>query len=84
VYISAHTNEEMQGSGASLRLDLNLDHRSTNYPHCDFWFVQSDSPSGQSYDGSKYSINVTGQGESGCTNPAPRTYSQNDLGGRSD
>jgi hypothetical protein len=52
-------NEEMHGSGAALRLDLNLDHRSTNHPHCDFWFVQTDSPSGQSYDGPKYSINVT-------------------------
>jgi hypothetical protein len=52
-------NEEMYGSGAALRLDLNLDHRSTNHPHCDFWFVQTDSPSGQSYDGPKYSINVT-------------------------
>ena len=41
-------NEEMQGSGAALRLDLNLDHRSTNHPHCGFWFVQTDSPSGQS------------------------------------
>jgi hypothetical protein len=56
-------NEEMQGSGAALRLDLNLDHRSTNHPHCDFWFVQTDSPSGQSYDGPKYSINVMGQGD---------------------
>lgn len=54
-------NEEMQGSGAALRLDLNLDHRSTNHPHCDFRFVQTDSPSGQSYDGPKYSINVTGE-----------------------
>jgi len=52
-------NEEMQGSGAALRLDLNLDHRSTNHPHCDFWFVQTDCPSGQTYDGPKYSINVT-------------------------
>jgi hypothetical protein len=56
-------NEEMQGSGAALRLDLNLDHRSTNHPHCGFWFVQTDSPSGQVYDGPKYSINVTGQGD---------------------
>lgn len=56
-------DEEMCGSGAALRLDLNLDPRSTNHPHCDFWFVQTDSPSGQSYDGPKYSINVTGDGE---------------------
>ena len=52
-------DEEMQGSGAALRHDLNLDRRSTNHPHCDFWFVQTDCPSGQSYDGPKYSINVT-------------------------
>lgn len=50
---------EMSGSGAALRLDLNLDRRSTNHPHCDFWFVQTGCPSGQSYDGPKYSINVT-------------------------
>lgn len=56
-------NGEMQGSGAALRLDLNLDHLSTNHPHCDFWFVQTDSPSGQSYDGPKYSINVMGHGD---------------------
>ena len=42
---------EMSGSGAALRLDLNLDRRSTNHPHCDFWFVQTGCPSGQSYDG---------------------------------
>jgi hypothetical protein len=51
-------DEEMHGSGAALRHDLNLDRRSTNHPHCDFWFVQTDCPSGQSYDGPKYSINV--------------------------
>jgi hypothetical protein len=52
-------NDEMHGSGAALRLDPNLDRRSTNHPHCDFWFVQTGCPSGQSYDGPKYSINVT-------------------------
>jgi hypothetical protein len=46
----------MQGSGAALRRDL--DRRSTNHPHCDFWFVQTDCPSGQSYHRPKYSINV--------------------------
>lgn len=56
-------NEEMKVSAAALRLVLNLDRRSTNHPHCDFWFVQTDSPSGQSYDGPKYSINVMGPGD---------------------
>ena len=50
---------EMSGSGAALRLDLNLDRRSTNHPHCDFWFVQTGCPSGQSYNRAKYLINVT-------------------------
>lgn len=52
-------DDEMRGLGAALRLDLNLDRRSTNHPHCDFSFVQTECPSGQSYDGPKYSINVT-------------------------
>jgi len=52
-------DDEMRGLGAALRLDLNLDRRSTNHSHCDFWFVQTECPSGQSYDGPKYSINVT-------------------------
>jgi hypothetical protein len=47
--------------GVGVRLDLNLDRRSTNHPHADFWLVQTHTASGQSYDGPKYSINVVGR-----------------------
>jgi hypothetical protein len=47
--------------GVGVRLDLNLDQRSTNHPHADFWLVQTQTASGQSYDGPKYSINVVGR-----------------------
>jgi len=48
------------GSSGQICSDLNLDRRSTNHPHCDFWFVQSECPPGQSYDGLKYSIKCSG------------------------
>lgn len=47
--------------GVSMRLDLNLDHRSTNHAHADFWLVQTQTASGQSYDGPKHSLNVVGR-----------------------
>jgi hypothetical protein len=47
--------------GVGVRLDLNLDHRSTNHAHADFWLVQTQTASGQSYDGPKHSINVVGR-----------------------
>jgi len=45
--------------GVGVRLDLNLDRRSTDHPHADFWLVQTQTASGQSYDGPKYSVIVT-------------------------
>jgi hypothetical protein len=47
--------------GVSVRLDLNLDHSSTNHAHADFWLVQTQTASGQSYDGPKHSLNVVGR-----------------------
>jgi hypothetical protein len=47
--------------GVGVRLDLNLDRRSTNHAHADFWLVQTQTASGQSYDGPKHSINVVGR-----------------------
>jgi hypothetical protein len=47
--------------GVGVRLDLNLDRRSTNHAHADVWLVQTHTASGQSYDGPKYSINVVGR-----------------------
>jgi hypothetical protein len=49
------------GRGLSARSDPRSSIKK--HPHCDFWFVQTDSPSGQSYDGPR---------TSGCTNPAPQ------------
>ena len=47
--------------GVGVRLDLNLDPHSTNHAHADFWLVQTQTASGQSYDGPKYSLNVVGR-----------------------
>lgn len=47
--------------GVGVRLDLNLDRRSTNHAHADFWLVQTQTASGQSYDGPKHSLNVVGR-----------------------
>jgi hypothetical protein len=47
--------------GVGVRLDLNLDRRSTNHAHADFWLVQTDTASGQTYDGPRYSINLVGR-----------------------
>jgi hypothetical protein len=47
--------------GVGVRLDLNLDRRSTSHAHADFWLVQTQTASGQSYDGPKYSVIVSGR-----------------------
>jgi hypothetical protein len=47
--------------GVGVRLDVNVDRRSTNHAHADFWLVQTQTASGQSYDGPKHSINVVGR-----------------------
>jgi hypothetical protein len=36
VFTLKQANEQMDGSGKALRLDPNLDRRSTNHPHCEF------------------------------------------------
>jgi hypothetical protein len=46
-------NSELQQHRVAIRLDLNLDSRSTNHAHADFWFIET---GGQ--EGPKYSINV--------------------------
>jgi hypothetical protein len=48
-------NSELQQHHIAIRLDLNLDRRSTNHAHADFWFTET---GGQ--EGPKYSINVLG------------------------
>jgi hypothetical protein len=48
-------NSELQQHRVAIRLDLNLDSRSTNHAHADFWFIET---GGQ--EGPKYSINVLG------------------------
>jgi hypothetical protein len=48
-------NSELQQHHIAIRLDLNLDSRSTNHAHADFWFIET---GGQ--EGPKYSINVLG------------------------
>ena len=51
----------MRPHGVGVRLDLNLDRRSANHAHADFWLVQTDTASGQTYDGPRYSINLVGR-----------------------
>lgn len=51
-------DEDLRQHGVGVRHDLNLNRSSTNHPHADFWFVQTGTASGQSYDGPKYSFNV--------------------------
>jgi hypothetical protein len=48
-------NAELQQHDVFIRLDLNLDSRSTNHAHADFWFVEA-----AGLEGPKYSINVLG------------------------
>jgi hypothetical protein len=50
--------DELQPHGVSVHLDLNLDRRSTNHAHADFWFSETGG-----FQGPKYSINVLGGSE---------------------
>ena len=51
-------NAELQPVHVAFQLDLNLDPRSTNHAHADFWL--SELGEGQRAVGPKYSINVLG------------------------
>ena len=51
-------NAELQPVHVAFKLDLNLDPRSTNHAHADFWL--SELGEGQRAVGPKYSINVLG------------------------
>jgi hypothetical protein len=46
----------LEAHGVTIRLDTNLDRRSTNHAHADFWLATKDN----STQGPKYSINVLG------------------------
>ena len=52
-------NSELHPHGILIRHDLNLDRRSTNHAHADFWLSELES-SQQIAPGPKYSINVIG------------------------
>jgi hypothetical protein len=52
-------NSELKPEEVEVRLDLNLDPRSTNHAHADFWF--SELREGHRRMGPKYSLNVRGQ-----------------------
>ena len=51
-------NAELQPVHIAFQLDLNLDSRSTNHAHADFWL--SELGEGQRAVGPKYSVNVLG------------------------
>ena len=51
-------NAELQPVHIAFQLDLNLDPRSTNHAHADFWL--SELGEGQRAVGPKYSVNVLG------------------------
>jgi hypothetical protein len=51
-------NSELQPEHVAFQLDLNLDPRSTNHAHADFWL--SEIGEGQRTVGPKYSINILG------------------------
>ena len=51
-------NEELRQHDIAFRVDLNLDRRSTNHAHADFWLSEISSP--QPVNGPRYSINVIG------------------------
>jgi hypothetical protein len=51
-------NAELQPEQVAFQLDLNLDPRSTNHAHADFWL--SEIKEGQRAAGPRYSINVLG------------------------
>ena len=44
----------LEGHGVTIRLDTNLDRKSTNHAHADFWLATKDN----SLQGPKHSINV--------------------------
>jgi hypothetical protein len=47
----------LEPHGATVRLDTNLDSRSTNHAHADFWLATNDGTT----HGPKYSVNVIGE-----------------------
>jgi hypothetical protein len=51
-------NAELKPEGIAFRLDLNLDPRSTNHAHADFWLTELGE--GQRTQGPRFSINVIG------------------------
>jgi hypothetical protein len=51
-------NAELESEHVAFQLDLNLDPRSTNHAHADFWL--SEIKEGQRAVGPRYSINVLG------------------------
>jgi hypothetical protein len=52
-------NLELAPEGVTIKLELNLDPRSTNHAHADFWF--SELHEGHCHMGLKYSLNVKGE-----------------------
>jgi hypothetical protein len=52
-------NAELAGERVKFRVDTNLDPRSTNHAHVDFWLVPlGDEPAGGAPHGIRHSINV--------------------------
>lgn len=52
-------NAELAGERVQFRVDTNLDPRSTNHAHVDFWMVPlGDEPAGGAPHGLRHSINV--------------------------
>jgi hypothetical protein len=51
-------NEALEGENVAFQLDVNLDPRSTNHAHADFWMAETGE--GQRANGPRYSINVIG------------------------
>jgi hypothetical protein len=49
-------NSELKPEDVALRLDVNLDPRSTNHAHADLWFCELGDGHGRT--GAKYSLNV--------------------------
>jgi hypothetical protein len=51
-------NEALEGENVAFQLDVNLDPRSTNHAHADFWMAETGE--GQRANGPRHSINVIG------------------------
>jgi hypothetical protein len=51
-------NEALKDENVAFQLDLNLDPRSTNHAHADFWMAET--AEGRRANGPRYSINVIG------------------------